>query len=97
VYIYVAANSFGLLLLLLQESTEILLAITKFLNCFCVGGNCRDKTWFPTMRFTGFSSTMYANDAPRRASRWDPTTHLYHILCFVLFTALYKLFGKEQF
>jgi hypothetical protein len=32
VYIYVAANSFGLLLL--QESTEILLAITQFLNCF---------------------------------------------------------------
>lgn len=56
--------------------------------------NCRDKTWFPTMRSTGFSSAMYANDAPRRASRWDPT-HLYHNICLILLTGLYKLFGNK--
>ncbi len=44
VYIHFAPNFFGLLLL--QESTEILLATAKFLNCF-VGGIVATKRGFP--------------------------------------------------
>lgn len=66
--------------------------LPNFLNCF-VGGIVATKRGFPTMRSTGFSSAMHANDAPRRASRRDPT-HLYHNICLSPLTGLYKLFGN---
>jgi hypothetical protein len=63
------------LLLLLQESTEILLASANFLNCF-VGGIVGTKRGFQHALHWIFLCDAHANDAMRRASRWDPT-HLF--------------------
>lgn len=62
---------------------------------FCVGGTVATKRGFRQCAPRDFPLRWYANDARRRASRWDPTTHLYHIICVVLLTGLYKLFGNN--
>lgn len=88
-YSFILLRIFFGLLLLLQESTEILPATAKILNCFA-GGIVATKHALHGI----FLCDVYANDAPRRASRWDPT-HLSHILCFILLTGVYKLFGNR--
>jgi hypothetical protein len=97
VYIYFAPNLFFWVAAAAARISGNPSGDYQIFELFCVGGTVATKRGFRQCAPRDFPLRWYANDAPRRASRWDPTTHLYHIICFILFTGLYKLFGKKHF